>query len=361
MHSGHEPAVHVVCALDLAEIDAVGFDLDHTLAVYDDAGVNALAYDETCEFLTDAGFPAARLGAPYDESAVCRGLLLDTETGAAVKADAVGRVRRALSDGAWLSAADIDRAYAAPVDGSARFHAIHSPFDLPTAFFFQLLSHTNNDFAGTCRSIRHHLDRAHTRGRLKQRILSDVERMVHPLASGTAPFERLREAGKRLFVLTNSETDYSEALLDRLFGDRWRTLFDVVATGARKPSFFGVASPIGAAADQVVDGANAPWLESSLGVAPHRVLYVGDSVKSDTLPARRHGWRTAHVVQELGERGTDAWGGALFEDGQPTWFAAMIAAHADIYAATVRDVLEPGPTARFVPAQHPFSTMPRRD
>jgi FMN phosphatase YigB (HAD superfamily) len=330
--------------LRLADIDAVGFDLDHTLAVYDDARVNALAYEETRELLAAAGRAdlAARLDVPYDESRVCRGLLLDTAAGTVVKADARSRVRRARRAGAWMTGTDIASAYPAALDTSSRFHPIHSPFDLPTAFMYQHLAAPGADSAGLCTLIRRELDRAHTRGRFKRRVCADIERLVRPLPAGTAPFERLRAAGKTLFVLTNSEADYAAAVLDRLFGPHWKALFDTVVSAAAKPDFFGTA---------------AARLEASLGITdPARILYAGDSVMSDIVPARRRGWRTAGVVQELsgGDRDGGDWGPALVDDTGPTWFAAAITGSADVYAASVGDLIGAGAQVEFTPGPHPL-------
>jgi FMN phosphatase YigB (HAD superfamily) len=214
---------------------------------------------------------------------------------------------------------------------------------------YQRLATPGTDCADLCGLIRSELDRAHTRGRFKRRVLDDVERLVRPLPSGTAPFEGLREAGKTLFVLTNSEADYATALLDRLFGPSWHTLFDTVVSDAGKPGFYG---------------APAARLEASLGAgAPGRILYAGDSVMSDTVPARRRGWRTAHVVQELsgGRHDTGDWGAALVDDGVPTWFAAMITASADVYAAEVGDIIAEGPEAEFTRAPHPLAAAPDPD
>ena len=342
----HGP-VHAVRDLDLAGIDAVGFDLDHTLAVYDDASVNALAYEETCAFLADAGLASDVLSIPYDESHACRGLLLDTATGVALKANAGGQVVQAWHGDSLLAADAITDRYAGRVDdsgGAGRFHTIHSPFDLPTAVFFQRLATSSPDPAALCLTIRRELDRSHTRGDLKRRILDDVERLVRPLPDATEPFRHLREGGKRLFVLTNSEADYATALLDRLFGADRHTLFDAVVPHAAKPRFFS---------------GGAFQLEAELGVTAGRVLYIGDSVMSDTEPARRHGWRTAHVVQELGAASPRGrWGDPLLHSGTPTWFARLITDSADVYAAHVSDVIAPGPAARFTAAPHPLATAP---
>lgn len=347
--------VHVVRDLDLSAIDAVGFDLDHTLALYDDERVNGLAFEEARGFLLERGYSPSLIppSEEYDESGVCRGLVVDTDNGCLLKADGDGRVRRASRAGRWLAQDEIARRFPEPLPGIERFHAIHSPFDLPTAFLFHRLSGRGADDERVCAEIRHDLDRAHTRGTLKDRILGAVDSLVHPLATSPSAFARLRDAGKRLFILTNSEAPYTVGVLDHLFhGPSWREVFSFVVTHAGKPGFFeGAAHGARRYDDVVFHDASAGELEVMIGVSADRVLYVGDSVKSDTLPARRFGWRTAHVVQELYEdRAEGPWGSPLTEGGRPSWFATMIAKHADIYAPRVCDLLELPPRAALLAA-----------
>lgn len=348
--------VHVVRLLDLDRIDAVGFDLDHTLAVYDDARVNALACDETCDTLSADGFPSLA-SARYDETRVCRGLLIDTERGAVVKADHLGRVRRALCRGNWLDGDDRAREYprGVTVAPGGRFHPIDTPFDLPAAFLFQV--DAGRDPAATCRAVRSHLDRAHTRGRFKGRVLDDVDRCVLPFPFDLAAFEHLRAARKRLFVLTNSAAAYAASLLDHLFsGPLWRSLFDVVAADAGKPAFFTGREAALVREAPVVEHAHARWLEDRLGVRAGRVLYVGDSTRSDIHPARAHGWRAAQVVPELSATASALWGSPLFEGNTPTWFASQIARHADVYAPSLADILALDPRSTLEPDEHPMGT-----
>jgi hypothetical protein len=54
------------------------------------------------------------------------------------------------------------------------------------------------------------------------------------------PFlQRLREANKQMFLITNSAFWYVNHGMTYLLGKDWRDFFDVVICQARKPSFFG--------------------------------------------------------------------------------------------------------------------------
>jgi len=54
------------------------------------------------------------------------------------------------------------------------------------------------------------------------------------------PFlERLRDANKQLFLITNSAFWYVNRGMTYLLGKKWQEFFDIVICQARKPSFFG--------------------------------------------------------------------------------------------------------------------------
>ncbi len=103
----HEPRVRVNRPVDPSTIRAVGFDLDHTLAVYDDDRVNALAAAETLSSLVERhGYPEGLRDITYDGRHTARGLQLDLAHATTVKLDRRCRVLRARRAGDWLDAID---------------------------------------------------------------------------------------------------------------------------------------------------------------------------------------------------------------------------------------------------------------
>ena len=50
---------------------------------------------------------------------------------------------------------------------------------------------------------------------------------------------QIRSAGTKLFLCTNSGSDYAEFLLGYAYGGDWHTLFDAVVFDARKPGHCG--------------------------------------------------------------------------------------------------------------------------
>lgn len=346
-------------ALDLGSIEAVGFDLDHTLALYDDHAVNVLAAMETVPILEAAGHRGASFPT-QDITSTARGLSMDLRHGNVIKIGADGRVMLARRGEAWLDHDAIAAGYDGhdPADESTTWH-VNSPFDIPTLWFFSTLGARIRDEADTAyaarvlRDIRRSLDRSHTHGELKRHIERDLARYVAPVSGAVAGLERWKAAGKRLFVVTNSDPRYAARILDHVLGAQWEKLFDLVVTDAGKPRFFADAQAAPApqeAGDHMLDYAHAAHVEARLGVEPSRILYAGDNSRADIAPARRRGWKTVHVVAELAAPATASpWAGALHHHGSPTWFAKIIHAHADATCARIDAFLALDPRQQLQP------------
>jgi HAD superfamily 5'-nucleotidase-like hydrolase len=346
--------------LDLSAIDAVGFDLDHTLALYDDHAVNLLAARETVPILGKAGHLDATF--PTDNvTSTARGLSMDLCQGNVVKIGADGRVLLARRADTWLSGRAIVETYDGhdPADESTTWH-VNSPFDIPTLWFFSTLGariQNAGDAAYARRvlgDIRRSLDHSHTHGELKRHITRDMARYVSSAPGVRPALERWKESGKRLFVVTNSDPSFAGRVLDHVLGSGWQELFDLVLTDAGKPRFFADSTaqpPPGEPAPHVLDHAHAQHVESRLGVEPARILYAGDNARTDIAPARRRGWKTLHVVAEIAApESPPPWSAALHHHGAPTWFARTVREYADLACARIDAFLALAPDARLSPA-----------
>jgi len=349
-----ENGVYVNYTLDLSSIEAIGFDLDHTLAVYREHSVNSAAFSETCRRLVDhRGYPPPVAGLVYDSSDAARGLLADTTLGNLVKLGAGDQVCRARRGSVYLEPRYIKDTYGVgPFQGLAGGnYQVHCPFDRPTAALWSVLSATlasSEDFQRVLRDVVEALDEAHRFGELKRRILSRPESFVERPAEVHGMLARFRDAGIKLFLLTNSGHDYADALMNYLFpaGRRggWVDLFDEVVVDAGKPDFFA-------------DPARAAALESRIGASGASVLYIGDNPRADARPARERGWRTALIVPELGDDGErpdlpcpegtagNGWGGIFRDENGPTRFARTVSETADVFAARVEQIVSVGPGA----------------
>jgi 5'-nucleotidase len=82
--------------LRMESIEAIGFDMDHTLAVYNTENFNHLCFDLALErLISDHGYDPVIRTVRWDPDAVIRGLIVDKDHGNLLKVDAYNHVTRA--------------------------------------------------------------------------------------------------------------------------------------------------------------------------------------------------------------------------------------------------------------------------
>jgi HAD superfamily 5'-nucleotidase-like hydrolase len=321
--------VFVNRTLRMDKIEAVGFDMDYTLAIYQLRQMEELAFRMTADQMVSRfGYPAGLRDVPYDPDFVIRGVVVDKERGNLFKMDRHNHVDRGIHGRRLIPTEELHRLYREEKIhlGSPRFAWIDTLFALPEGCLFaetiELLERTGAavDYVRLYDQIRESIDTVHRDGSLKRVVLADLPRyLVRDTELGPA-LHKLRSGGKRLFLLTNSLADYTDAVMRHVLDGvlpeyaSWRSYFDAIVTGAGKPGFFGERRPLlmlhadGTPAGEatslergkVYQGGDLPRLEELLGIGGDRVLYVGDHIYGDILRSRKSSlWRTALVVEEL--------------------------------------------------------------
>ncbi len=321
--------VFVNRTLRMDKIEAVGFDMDYTLAIYQLRHMEALAFRMTAELMVSRfGYPAELQDVAYDPDFVIRGVVVDKQQGNLFKMDRHNHVGRGVHGRRPIPHAAIHRLYREEKIhlGSPRFAWLDTLFALPEGCLFaeaiELLERTGAevDYTRLYDHIREAIDTVHRDGTLKRVVLSDLPRyLVRDPELGPA-LHKLRSGGKRLFLLTNSLADYTDAVMRHVLDGvmpeyaSWRSYFDGIVTGAGKPGFFSERRPLlqlgpdgtpaGEAASlergRLYQGGDLGRLEELLGIGGDRVLYVGDHIYGDILRSRKSSlWRTALVVEEL--------------------------------------------------------------
>jgi len=318
--------------LRLAAVEMVGFDMDYTLAIYHQRRIEQLSFDLTlARLITAHGYPPEIGLLPYDHTFVIRGLVVDRAHGNLLKLDRFGQVGRAWHGLRPLHAEAWHRLYRnEPVRlRGDRFAWIDTLFSLPEAWAYaaiiELLESRGHgmDYGKLYDDVREAIDSVHRDNSLKRAVRSDIARYIYRDPELGPALHRLRSGGKRLFVLTNSQWDYTQAVMSHLLDGlapeypTWRNYFDVVITGADKPRFFSEASPfleldptsevgnvVGEATSldrwKVYRGGNLASFERMTGFSGEKVLYVGDHIYGDILKSRKASlWRTCMVIQEL--------------------------------------------------------------
>lgn len=310
--------------LKLSKIRAIGFDLDHTLAHYDPVPVEELAFDLTKQKLVQAkGYPKEILDLKYDPTFVIRGLVVDKKRGNLLKMDYFNFVSRGHHGLRELRPEERERAYRSSRIrlSHENYSSVDTLFHLPEVYLFlcvvglmERAGRKRSDYTKVYDDVREMIDEAHRDGSLKSVITANLETYIRLDHEMRTVLDEFRRGGKKLFLLTNSDWAYADALLRHLVQrgrgapHHWSEIFDLVVVEAGKPSFFAATTPPEPVAEAVslpgsigiVRGANGSYLEKTLGASGEEILYFGDHTYGDILLSKKAlGWRTAMLVPEL--------------------------------------------------------------
>lgn len=321
--------------LNLDKIPLIGFDMDYTLAIYRQDALERISLETTVDKLVKRGYPESLRNGQHDPRFAIRGLMVDKKLGNVIKMDRHGYVGRAFHGGRALTSDERRDIYREQRLGEQRerFAPVDTLFALPEVTLYALVVETIDEhpevfgesgppsYPDAWQDVRECIDESHRDGSIKERIKADPGQFIEKDPDLAPTLHKLRSAGKRLFLLTNSYFPYTEALMRFLLGKElpsypdWTAYFDWMVVGAKKPAFFGdgvpfqeldrQGNPIGSPRKEVqrgkiYEGGNQLGLQASFGTFADEVLYVGDHIYGDIVRSKKSsGWRTALIVQEL--------------------------------------------------------------
>ncbi len=328
---GRGRRVYVNRNLRMEECDLVGFDMDYTLALYNQPNLEALSIACTLEKLVaQRGYPESIRTLAYDPTFAIRGLVIDRHTGNVLKMDRYGRVGRAYHGHIPLVPRELEELYGKDRVklSQPRWASIDTLFALPEVVMFAaIVEHLEAAgavaYSKLWQDIRESIDEAHRDESMKRVIKAKLADYIVRDPDLAPALHKLRSSGKRLFLMTNSAWDYTDAVMTYLLGGalsaypEWRSYFDIVSVSARKPVFFTDRDPfyeldqsgarMGAVTGEfqrghIYEGGNIVDFEALSHTSGNHVLYIGDHIYGDMLRAKKSsGWRTAMVLQELEE------------------------------------------------------------
>src|SRR4051794_36613731 len=237
----------------LDQIEWVGFDMDYTLALYEQAKMDRLTIEAAVQKLVLRGYPASLSALDYDLSFPVRGLIVDAKLGNVLKMDRYKYVKRAYHGMRELSYDERRELYHANkvrTKRSTRYHFIDSAYALSEVTMFAAgVTHLESlglevDYHKWFYDIREVVDASHQDGSILDRILLDPSAFIERDDELPLTLHKLRSAGKKLFLLTNSQPAYTERIMTMLLDDAlpdypsWKHYFDVVISASKKPRFF---------------------------------------------------------------------------------------------------------------------------
>lgn len=266
IHPPFEPApiartkrVFVNRNLKMAGIDWVGFDMDYTLAIYNQAEMDRLSIEATRRKLVLRGYPESILGTiDYPIDFPVRGLLVDKRYGNILKMDRYKVVHKGYHGLRELTRDEIRSLYQQKKirPATSRYHWVDTLYALSEVTVYAAIIDRMDalgepvDYDKLFCDIRESIDEAHRDGTILDEVMSDPQRYVErdPLLAQT--LHKLRSAGKKLFLLTNSRWPYTEKMMTYLLGGAmpeypsFRHYFDVIIVASAKPAFFQERRPL---------------------------------------------------------------------------------------------------------------------
>ncbi len=350
-------SIYVNRTLRFDSIEAVGFDFDHTLAVYNCENLDSLAMQLVIDRLIKyEDIPKQFFDHIPDASFARKGLLVDKVKGTVVKSDRYGHVTHAYRGGAKLSSKEKRELYGEMdviphVTEGDRFVQADTAFAAPEVLIFSSVApHLDEaELKAFWKKVREHTDHVHRDGSLKSVITANPFDYVVPDVHTISMLRALKEGGKKVFLLTNSEWEYTRAMMNPALGLSddpndlaWTDLFDLVVAEGRKPSYFSskkrrdprvIDLPGGSTHEpRILAGGSIADLEARFGATGPEFLYVGDHIYADMISSKRqNSWRTMLVIPELEDE--------LQVQGMLPGIVAQLKQTDDLRFATERDVM----------------------
>ena len=315
--------------LNMANIKLIGFDMDHTLALYKHETFEALAFRETLKKFIEDGYPKELLNLEFNPNFLIRGLLVDRKLGNILRVDAHKYVKDAFHGHRRLTKEERYTHYNAQGIDAENFLSVDTIFALSEVQLFVEIVHfmslnpgaIKKDYEEVYADLRRFIDLSHNDGSIKEKVIKNPERYISSDKYLATALVRLIDAGKGIFLLTNSSYEYTKVILDFLLNNahegfaRWNDYFEYVIVGSGKPGFFVGSQPFFEVVEHsdllrlhsgtlrskgIYYGGNAHLFEKLTGYRGDEILYVGDHIYTDIIRSKNLlNWRTMLVIAEL--------------------------------------------------------------
>lgn len=318
--------------LNLKQISAIGFDMDYTLVRYDSEAFEEMTYKEIKKKLFDLKkYPAVINDLKFQFNLAIRGLVIDKPLGNVLKLSTYSKVKQAYHGMKEMDFKEQQKIYQGltiDLNDSDRFAIVDTTFSISYCVLFMQIVELKDtypeltlpDYKTIENDLIEALDVSHRDGSLKNLVRKNVKKYIVQDKEAVEALERFKKHGKRLWVVTNSDYEYSKLLLDYAINPflkdhkNWGELFNLVITLASKPKFFTDKLPLlqvdpatglmknhhGPIVDGIYQGGNANTIQKHAGLTGEQILYLGDHIYGDVLSIKKTcNWRTALVIEEL--------------------------------------------------------------
>ena len=314
--------------LNFGHIKLIGFDMDHTLAPYHQ-NFESLAFQETLKKFIADGYPEELSSLTFKKDYAIRGLIVDRERGNILRVDGHKYVKDAYHGHTRLTKDERYSLYNKHSIRAQDFLSVDTYFALSEVqLFIEIVDYMNKNpgkieksYAQVYSDLRKFIDLSHRDGTIKTKVLSNPEKYIHRDRYLATTLVRLLDAGKKLFLLTNSHYSYTNVVMNYLLADGhdefpdWKDYWQYIIVGGGKPGFFTGSQPFFEVIEKsgllkihsgdldpskVYYGGNAKKFEQLTGYNGDEILYVGDHIYGDIIQSKGlFNWRTMLVVEEL--------------------------------------------------------------
>ena len=318
--------------LNMKKIKYIGLDMDHTLIRYKTKNFEALVYQLVIDdLITNKHYPEAIKNFQFNFSDAIRGLVVDSKNGNILKLSRYAAIRESAHGTQKINYTRQKQFYRSIyVDLSdPNYIAIDTSFSIAFCVLYGQLIDLKDErpqelpsYQMIASDVLNSVDKTHADGRLKHEISQNLDNFVIKDQSVVEGIRQYIRHNKKIFILTNSEYYYTKLLLEYAIdpflekNESWQSLFEYTITLANKPRFFydklrflkidpmtGCMTNIKSnLTPGIYQGGHATQFTDDLHLNGDEILYIGDHIYGDILRLKKDcNWRTAMVVEELGE------------------------------------------------------------
>jgi 5'-nucleotidase len=321
--------MYVNRSLNMERIKAIGFDMDHTLLMYNREAFESLAFRETLNKFIEAGYPEELSELQFKPNFLIRGLLVDMDRGNLLKVDGHKYVKTAFHGTRLLDKSTRHQTYNSESFKAQEFLSVDTFFALSEVQLFveivDFMDAHPNKIKKTYREVysdlRKFIDLSHADGSIKNLVMANPAQFARKDKYLSTALMRLLDGGKSLFLLTNSGWDYTNRMMSYILNGEheefpdWQDYFDCTIVSSGKPGFFTGSQPFlevmtdsgllkphtgTLIKNRVYQGGNAGLFQKITKFKGDEILYVGDHIFGDIMQSKgKLNWRTLLVVEEL--------------------------------------------------------------
>lgn len=324
--------IYVNRTLNMKQISAIGFDMDYTLVRYDSEAFEVMTYREIKKKLLETrNYPKVINDLKFQLNLAIRGLVIDKPNGNVLKLSTYSKVKHAyhgLTDVDFKTQQKVYQGLTIDLNDSDRFAIVDTSFSIAYCVLYMQIVDLKDkhpelnlpDYKTIEEHLLEALDISHRDGTLKGEVRKNVKKYIVQDKESVEALEKFKRHGKQLWVITNSDYEYSKLLLDYAITPflkehkSWQELFNIVVTLANKPKFFTDKLPLlkvdpktglmknhhGQIEEGIYQGGCAQTIQKSSGLTGEQILYLGDHIYGDVLQIKKTcNWRTGLVIDEL--------------------------------------------------------------